>query len=555
MILARLIRFRSRFAALSGLAALLAAELAFAGDVTYQPLFRRGQPSDQNFCYAAWKDASRWRDGDAGKQTNLDHCWDFMSIDGKRWIGLPPWSELKRKETLSNYQLWHVNAYLPFGDYQSMYYVAREARVGRLGKQNLKKSVELNKRAAKGGHSKAQYFLGLHYVEGHGVERNLTDGLMWLERAASNGDIDAKVYLAYMYEVGKGVTKDLKRARALYEAVGEAHQFAAASVARLQSTPTQVAKKPSTSPSQPSTAGSSTASADSTSNAELAFWTAIASSNDPDEFREYLRQYPNGTYAGLAKLRINKLGGDASNIKPVVPNLEYGNYHALLIGNNNYDDLTNLRTAVSDVQAIANLLEVDYGFNVIKLENAGRSEILRAISRLRSEIGENDNVLIYYAGHGYLDPGADEGYWLPSDAERDDQSNWILTSRVVSSIRAMQAKHVMVVADSCFSGTITRAIKIDQRTPDYLQQIVKAKSRTALTSGGLEPVMDGGGGRHSVFANAFISLLESNDSVIDGSQLFADLRRKVMDNSTQTPQYGNIHQAGHDGGDFVFVRQ
>jgi len=181
--------------------------------------------------------------------------------------------------------------------------------------------------------------------------------------------------------------------------------------------------------------------------------------------------------------------------------------------------------------------------------------VLRALAQLRQSVREEDNILIYYAGHGWLDEETDEGFWLPIDARQDDQSNWILTDRVVAQIRAMQAKHVMVVADSCFSGTITRAIRIDQRTPDYLQKIVKTKSRTALTSGGLEPVLDTGGGRHSVFARSFISLLEDNQGVLDGSTLFSDLRQKVMDNAAQTPQYGNIHKAGHDGGDFLFVRQ
>ena len=120
---------------------------------------------------------------------------------------------------------------------------------------------------------------------------------------------------------------------------------------------------------------------------------------------------------------------------------------------------------------------------------------------------------------------------------------------------ATLAKHVMVVADSCFSGTITRAIKIEQRTPEWLSQIVKKKARTALTSGGLEPVADTGSGNDSAFAYAFISLLEENDGVLDASQLFSKLRPMVMVNAAQTPEYGNIHQAGHDGGDFLFVRQ
>ena len=174
---------------------------------------------------------------------------------------------------------------------------------------------------------------------------------------------------------------------------------------------------------------------------------------------------------------------------------------------------------------------------------------------LRKTVGSEDNLLVYYAGHGYLDEVVNEGYWLPVDADREDPSNWLQTDTIVAQVRGMQAKHVMIVADSCFSGTIIRAIKIEQRTPDYLQQIVEKKSRTALTSGGLEPVMDAGGGQHSVFASSLISVLKDNTGVLDASQLFGQLRPKVMINSPQTPEYGDIHHAGHDRGEFPFVRQ
>jgi hypothetical protein len=295
-------------------------------------------------------------------------------------------------------------------------------------------------------------------------------------------------------------------------------------------------------------------SADGSDN-DLAFWQSIKDSNDPDMYREYLRQFPSGVYAGLAKLKIRKLGGDTQVVNASIPNLDYGDYYALVIGNNEYPGLSNLRSAVGDARAVSNVLEVDYGFKVDHLENATRSQILRSIGKLRANVTSKDNVLIYYAGHGYLDQAADEGYWLPIDADRSDQSNWIATDRIVSQVKAMKAKHVMVVVDSCFSGTITRAIKIEQRTPEWLSEIVKKKARTALTSGGLEPVMDTGSGNHSAFAYAFISLLEENDGVLDASQLFSKLRPKVMVNSTQTPQYGKIHMAGDDGGDFLFVRQ
>ena len=293
-----------------------------------------------------------------------------------------------------------------------------------------------------------------------------------------------------------------------------------------------------------------------TGSAEIVFWQSIKDSDDPDMYREYLRQFPFGTYAGLAKIKIKKLGGSATSVAQAsIPNLDYGDYYALVIGNNRYQNLRDLRSAVNDAKAISSLLEIDYGFNVELLENATRKDILQSLKRLRETARAKDNVLIYYAGHGSLDQAADEGYWLPVDAERDDDSNWILTDRVTSQVKAMKAKHVMVVADSCFSGTITRAIKIEQRTPEWLSEIVKKKARTALTSGGLEPVLDTGSGNHSAFAHAFISLLEENNGVLDASQLFSQLRPKVMVNSTQTPQYGKIHMAGDDGGDFLFVRQ
>ncbi len=290
-------------------------------------------------------------------------------------------------------------------------------------------------------------------------------------------------------------------------------------------------------------------------SAEIEFWKSIKDSDDPDMYRAYINQFPAGVYTALAKLKIKKLGGSSSITPSSIPDLAYGDYYALVIGNNDYQQLSPLRTAINDARAVSTLLEVEYGFNVKLLENATRVDIVKSISTLRSQVGNQDNLLIYYAGHGHLDEAANEGYWLPIDASRDDPSNWVTTDQIVGQIRGMQAKHVMVVADSCFSGTMTRAIKIEQRTPDYLQRIVKTKSRTVLTSGGLEPIMDSGGGSHSVFAEAFITLLAENTEVLDASQLFSQLRPKVMVNSDQTPEYGDIRKAGHDGGDFLFVRR
>jgi uncharacterized protein YgiM (DUF1202 family) len=240
---------------------------------------------------------------------------------------------------------------------------------------------------------------------------------------------------------------------------------------------------------------------------------------------------------------------------PAAPKIDFGKYYALVIGNNTYRALPDLQSAVNDARAVGALLESDYGFEVELLTNATRSETYSSLARIRRKVAAKDNLLIYYAGHGWLDKEADEGYWMPIDAEEEDAANWISSGDIIAAVRRSKAKHVMVVADSCFSGTLTRGLTIKSRTPDYLERMAKKRARTALTSGGLEPVMDSGGGNHSVFAQAFLSVLKENDAVLDGHQLFTVVRKKVMVGSEQTPEYGDLRKAGHDGGDFLFVKR
>ena len=236
---------------------------------------------------------------------------------------------------------------------------------------------------------------------------------------------------------------------------------------------------------------------------------------------------------------------------------DFGNYHALVIGNNDYQHLPDLKMAVSDAEAVAELLEDKYGFDVQLLTNATRYDIVSALDTLRAELTGNDNLLIYYAGHGSLDIAGDEGFWQPVDAEPDRSANWVRNTTISSTLRAMQAKHVMVVADSCYSGKLTRESGAELRTGTeraaWLQRMAAKRSRTAMVSGGLEPVLDAGGGDHSVFAKAFLDALGSNNEVLDGQSLFDAIKRPVVLNAYQTPDYADIQRAGHDGGDFLFV--
>lgn len=88
----------------------------------------------------------------------------------------------------------------------------------------------------------------------------------------------------------------------------------------------------------------------------------------------------------------------------------------------------------------------------------------------------------------------------------------------------------------------------------------KTKSRVVISSGNLEPVLDGGGGNHSLFARNLIQTLNYNSGFITSSRLFSDLSASVLEDALQmgvqqTPIIAGLSEAGHLGPDFVFFQK
>jgi len=245
--------------------------------------------------------------------------------------------------------------------------------------------------------------------------------------------------------------------------------------------------------------------------------------------------------------------------------LNFGQYHALIIGNNNYQKIPKLDTPEADAREIERILRQYYGFKTQLLLNGNRYQILSALNKLRANLTAKDNLLIYYAGHGELDQVNMRGHWLPVDADADNTANWISTVAITDILNAMAVKHILVVSDSCYSGAMTRSSlarldtgMTDYQRVDWLKAMLKAQSRTVLTSGGLKPVLDGGGGEHSVFAKAFIQALKNNHQLLEGQALYRDVSAGIVATASrygieQVPEYGPIRYAGHESGEFFFV--
>ena len=234
----------------------------------------------------------------------------------------------------------------------------------------------------------------------------------------------------------------------------------------------------------------------------------------------------------------------------------FGKYYALIIGVSDYVDksIVDLNgEPTKDAQALADVLISKYGFsaaNVTVLKNPTDSQINRSFYQLRKKVGQSDNLLIFYAGHGNYDEASERGYWMPSNANMEFEDNIILNTTIVSHIKAINSKHTLLIADACFSGSIFKS-------RSYVQEEKNAKrkysltSRKAITSGTLKTVPN-----KSVFIKYLLKRLHENkDPYLSTRKLFDRIEEPVMNNSANTPQRGVIHGSGDEGGDFIFIKK
>ncbi len=237
-----------------------------------------------------------------------------------------------------------------------------------------------------------------------------------------------------------------------------------------------------------------------------------------------------------------------------------GNFWAVIIGIDEYEHWPRLSTAVKDSGAIGEVLKSRYGFSETRIkrisnQEASREGILESLEWLINNVGENDNVLIYYAGHGELDKVT--GYWVPIEARKEKKGAYVSNSTIRDYISAMKAKHVYLVADSCFSGSLFAGAirsKPPSVTGRYYQEVYNRMSRQGLTSGGTEPVSDEGYDGHSIFAYYLLKTLqENNDPFLTATSLFDRIAVPIANNSKQTPVSRPIRDVRDEGGEFIFA--
>lgn len=226
---------------------------------------------------------------------------------------------------------------------------------------------------------------------------------------------------------------------------------------------------------------------------------------------------------------------------------------ALLIGNHRYRyPIPPLETPPRDIARVADLLRDRLGFETRLVENADKETTIRAIAALAREASVADSVLIYYAGHGYLMDDTGMGYWIPVDGSVKTAARWLSNRDIARLLAAIPARQLMLVSDSCFSGTLASAARTgsDDVAPGG---ILSRRSVVVLASGGEEPVADEGKGGHSIFAWHLLHTLRGVNGTQAGVDVYRLVRRGVSDDYPQRPSYGVVAAAGHEpGGEYLF---
>lgn len=451
-------------------------------------------------------------------------------------------------------------------------------------RSNLKTALKVWLEAAEAGDADAQNNVGEIYERGLGTEPNFEAAVVWYQKAAAQNNHRAQFNLGSMYEQGLGVPADRLKALNLYRQSSglteDSLMYQSAAQQQQQAMMAELQKQISDKDSKLAllekqlTEKQNQVAAKPTTQRDPALVAEVESLKKWVADLQTERKNSAVQLASVSQLRTPTTAAStlAVTTLPLSENrqalgMNFGHFYALIIGNQHYNKIDSLSTPINDVQRAAKVLKEKYGFSVKVLEDADDVGMLKALNDLNAQLKEDDNLLIYYAGHGLkLQTGKQEtGYWLPVNAEPPPQDTfWVPNEQITAHLGRLQAKRVLVVADSCYAGLLSSDpsyMFADSKagyTLDYMKFKLPRRSRLLLSSGGNDPVMDVGGGNNSVFARAFLEELENNNGVLAAPELFARIQKRVTANAAsnkfgQVPQFKSIKGAGHEVGDFFLV--
>lgn len=227
--------------------------------------------------------------------------------------------------------------------------------------------------------------------------------------------------------------------------------------------------------------------------------------------------------------------------------------YLLAIAIDEYKNLPPLFNPVSDAEAFIELMIERYRFEeeqVTRIFNGEATEpnIYGAFRKLIETVKPEDNVVIYYSGHGEFDQVLDEGYWIPVNAHSGAINEYIANDTIRRFISRINSHHTFLVSDSCFAGSLFSS----GASKNVSKRYERDPSRWGLTAGRKEIVSDGKPGMHSPFADALLYRLRTSSEPLGVQELCSYVVEQVEANANQSPIGEPLKVDGHKNGQFVF---
>lgn len=241
-----------------------------------------------------------------------------------------------------------------------------------------------------------------------------------------------------------------------------------------------------------------------------------------------------------------------------------GKFYALLIvvqeyTQENFSDLA--PEPMNDAESLKEVLEDDYNFEVEIIEDPGRKALMMKLQGYQT-LTPNDNLLIFYAGHGGYDKTYEDGYWCPSDATEAYDTK-VQNSDIRNLIKSIKSRNTLLIVDACWGGTINRSTPPTSvwapNNSDHMEKVrhyYNKTSRMYMTSGFESTVPN-----KSVFLKNLVSELKKNkDKYLFSKTLFSRFSDRVIFNTPKSkegvvePKHGILYNVDHDAGDFIFIK-
>jgi hypothetical protein len=297
-----------------------------------------------------------------------------------------------------------------------------------------------------------------------------------------------------------------------------------------------------------------------------------------DEIHEYSVTLPRHGIYKLKVVSTNDYGTTTvTRLVQVIDDFDLpivrpkGENYAVVIGINAYQDWEMLNTPKNDCEALIAVLTEKYHFKSENIytfydEAANRSDIIAFIDRIATKIGKDDNLLVYYSGHGYYDEVKKKGYWIPYDAPNNDNIwDYIQDDYIKTALCKSKGQNIYVIADACYSGSFFDNYRKGKPLPKKLKkQVLSLQQKSSFrgfASGRLEVVDDVSSEdpNHSPFALALITILKDWEyAALPATHLELYVKDLVEPTTNQVPNANYVKacedKRGDNNGQFIFYQ-